>query len=62
MADSMFTFPFGIHKDEDVEDVPSDYLVWVKGEEWFKRKFPVGFKAVKDELKYRERFGEYNGE
>ncbi|MDY0314760.1 MAG: DUF3820 family protein [Bacteroidales bacterium] len=56
MADSMFTFPFGKHKDEDIEDVPTSYLQWLVGEDWFRTQYPKGYKAVLSELKYRKDF------
>lgn len=58
MADSLYVFTFGIYKWKELEEVPSSYLKWIKGEDWFKDKFPKGHKAVLDELKYRERFGD----
>ncbi len=58
MAESLFVIPFGKFKGKDIEDIPTDYLIWAKGEDWFKNRFPTGFKAVQEELKYREKFGD----
>lgn len=56
MAKSMWTIPFGKYIRRDVEDVPDDYLEWVKGEDWFKNKFPKERIIIEKELKYREQF------
>ena len=57
MAESLGQIPFGKYKNTDIEDVPTSYLDWIKGEGWFKDKFPKLCKAINDELLYRERFG-----
>ncbi len=56
MAESMWTIPFGVHIRKDVEDVPDDYLIWLKGESWFKNKFPKELIIIEKELKYRNQF------
>jgi uncharacterized protein (DUF3820 family) len=58
MAESLGKIPFGIHKGKDMEDCPTDYLKWVKGEKWFQDRYPQLCKNVLAELKYRERFGD----
>ena len=56
MAESLGQIPFGTHKDKDIEDVPDSYLSWIKGEDWFKNKFPFLCKNINKELEYRNRF------
>jgi uncharacterized protein (DUF3820 family) len=58
MADSLFTMPFGKFKGQDIEDIETDYLEWIVGEQWFKEKFKDGRKAIEQELEYREKFGD----
>lgn len=56
MADSMWTIHFGKFKGKDIEDVPDSYLIWLKGEKWFKDDFPQKLIIVEKELKYRNQF------
>ena len=58
MAESMWVIPFGIHKGKDIEDVPTKYLDWLKGEKWFKDKFTKECIIVNKELKFRDQFPE----
>ena len=58
MADTLWKCPFKAHKDEDVENIPTDYLEWLLDQPWFAEKYSEGFKAVKQEVAYREKFGE----
>jgi uncharacterized protein (DUF3820 family) len=59
MAESLGQIPFGnTHKGKDIEDCPTDYLTWLKGEKWFQDKYPALRKNILAELKYRERFGD----
>jgi len=56
MADSLGQLTFGKFKGKDIEDIPTSYLKWVVGEDFFKEN--KLYKTVMAELKYRERFGE----
>lgn len=58
MAESLWTFPFGKHKGQDIEDIETSYLEWISGEDWFKQKFKKGCEAIKKELDYREKWGD----
>ncbi len=58
MADSLGQIPFGKHKGVDIEDVPTDYLKWLCGEDFFREKFSRLRETILKELKYRERFEE----
>lgn len=58
MAESLGKFTFGKHKGEDIEGVPTHYLEWIKGEDWFKEKYQSLHANIMKELKYRERFGD----
>jgi hypothetical protein len=31
---------FGIHKDKDIEEIPSGYLIWLTDQDWFNSKNP----------------------
>lgn len=54
MAESMWVFPFGKYKGKGIEDVPSDYLDWCLGEDWFCKKFRHGAEQIAQELGYRK--------
>lgn len=56
MADSLWKIPFGKYKNTDVEDAPDSYLIWLKGETWFKTSFPEQCEIINKELKYRNQF------
>jgi hypothetical protein len=58
MAKSMFIMPFGKFIGMDIEDVEDWYLEYLLDQDWFKKKFPVGFKAAQTEFKYREKFAD----
>jgi uncharacterized protein (DUF3820 family) len=58
VADSLYIMPFGKHKGLDIEEVETSYLEWLVDQDWFANKFEKGFEAVKEELKYRENFGD----
>ena len=57
MADSLGQITFGKFKGMDIEDIETPYLEWIKGEDWFKKRFADLHKNILSELKYRERFG-----
>ena len=56
MADSLWIIPFGKYKGIDMEDVPDSYLIWLKGEQWFKMSFADKLPIVEKELQYRKQF------
>ena len=56
MAESLGTIPFGKFKGKDIEDIETTYLEWVKGEDWFKKRFADLHKNILKELKYRTQF------
>jgi len=62
MADSLWVMPFGKYEGMAVEDLQTYYLQWLIGEEWFVKKFGDGAEAIRQELKYRERFGPPEGD
>jgi len=51
----MSIIPFGKYKGQDVASVPSNYLDWVRDQEWFERKYPDLFDEVNTEYQIRER-------
>ena len=57
MAESLGTIPFGKFKGKDIEDIETTYLEWVKGEDWFKKRFADLHDNILKELKYRTQFG-----
>lgn len=59
MADSLWIIPFGKYKDTDIEDIPDSYLIWLKGEGWFKIKFKDKISIIEKELKFREQFDKH---
>jgi len=50
----MSILPFGNHKGQDIESIPSDYLKWLLESDWFDKKYPELVEEVEDELKYRD--------
>ena len=56
MAKSLGQIPFGKYKGVDIEDVPDNYLIWLKGETWFMTREPKLHENIKKELKYRDQF------
>jgi uncharacterized protein (DUF3820 family) len=58
MADSLGQIPFGKYKGIDMEDVPTSYLEWIKGEKWFQTREPILHENILKELKYRKQFGD----
>lgn len=56
MAESLWVIPFGKYRDQDIENVPTDYLEFLLGESWFERKFADKVSVVKQEIKYRNDF------
>jgi uncharacterized protein (DUF3820 family) len=53
------SFPFGKYRGKTIAEIPSSYLDWVLGEEWFfkqeKNKFIL--EAIEKELRMRSRSG-----
>jgi len=58
VAVSLWIMPFGKHKGEGIEDVPSSYLEWLLEQEWFCDKFSEKVSVVEKEMKFRERFSD----
>lgn len=56
MADSLGTLKFGAHKGKDIEDVPTSYLTYLVGEQWFLQKNPTLAENIRKELKFRKQF------
>lgn len=62
MAKSMFTMPFGKFVGHGIEDLEDWYLEFLLEQDWFCKQYPKGVKAIETELKYREKFSEYDPE
>jgi uncharacterized protein (DUF3820 family) len=58
VAESLWVIPFGKHKGEPIEDVPTDYLEWVTEQDWFLEKFPKGAVQIGKDLAFRDRFSD----
>lgn len=56
MAESLFILPFGKHKGQPIEDVPTSYLNWLTEQDFFCDGHRQGLEAVNTELRFRERF------
>ena len=57
MEENLGQSPFGEFKGKNIEDIATSCLEWVKGEDWFKKRFADLHENILKELKYRERFG-----
>lgn len=57
MAQSLFVLPFGKFKGQPIEDLPSSYLQWLLEQDFFCDGYPMGLRAVDQELGFREQFG-----
>ena len=55
------TIPFGKYGpnglNKEISEIPSGYLWWLMGEEWFEEKYPTIFEAVEYEIEVRDRSG-----
>lgn len=50
--------PFGkTHRGKSIDVIPSDYLKWLNGQEWFPGKFEKISEAIEKELKERDENG-----
>ena len=49
--------PFGKYRGEDIEDIPSDYLKFLLGQEWFEERFEDVYNALIEEDNYRSTLG-----
>jgi uncharacterized protein (DUF3820 family) len=49
--------PFGKHKGKSFSALPSGYLRWLCGEDWFEEKHEHLFEVAQDELRYRDEVG-----
>jgi hypothetical protein len=47
---------FGIHKDKDIEEIPSGYLIWLTDQDWFNSKNPGLSNQIVLELEWRTKF------
>ena len=45
--------PFGIHCDEKITELPTKYLKYLIGEDWFKERFPEHYDEAKETLELR---------
>lgn len=54
VVQSMYILPFGKHKGEDIEQVPTSYLHWMLDQEWIEEKFPKLYKAAETESNFRD--------
>lgn len=53
----VYKMPFGKHKGESFAELPSSYLRWLCGEDWFEEKYEHLFEVAQDELRYRDEVG-----
>lgn len=53
--------PFGKHKGEHIEDVPTSYLTWLVEQEWCEEKFYSLYDAALIEIEYRKMWGDQDG-
>ena len=51
--DGLVIMPFGKHKDKPIKDLPTHYLDWIIGEDWFCQKFEDLKTLIIEELKQR---------
>ena len=49
--------PFGKHKGTSVAELPSSYLRWLEGEDWFEEKHENLLEVVQQELRWRDETG-----
>jgi uncharacterized protein (DUF3820 family) len=49
----MSILSFGNYKGHEIENVPSDYLIWLLESDWFDKKYPELVEEVEAELQYR---------
>ena len=48
--------PFGIFKNKDIEEVPSEYLLWLTNQDWFNDKHVELSNEVMLELEWRDKW------
>jgi uncharacterized protein (DUF3820 family) len=58
MADSLFIMPFGKHKGDPIEDIPTSYLEWLTEQDFFIEWFAHGSAQIGKELAFRTRLGD----
>jgi uncharacterized protein (DUF3820 family) len=58
MAESLGKIPFGKFKGVEIEDVPTSYLKWIKGEQRFQLQHKSLYENILKELKFRKQFGD----
>lgn len=44
--------PFGKHKGKPMQEVPANYLDWLRGEDWVKDKYPRVWAYIQEVGKY----------
>ena len=54
MSDGPTILHFGKFAGKDIEDVPSDYLKYLVGSDWFEPKYPKLMEPIEDELEFRD--------
>ena len=58
-GESLGIIPFGKHEGKTIEEIETNYLIWLLGQEWFKEKFEELFAAVDQEINYRDKFDKH---
>jgi uncharacterized protein (DUF3820 family) len=47
---------FGKYNGQDLEDIPTTYLVWLSEQEWIEEKYPELMIETENEIEYRNKF------
>lgn len=50
----LYIVPFGKHKGETFAELPSNYLRWLCGQDWFEEKYEHLLEVGQAELRWRE--------
>lgn len=50
----MSIMPFGMHKDKEIETIPSRYLKFLLESDWFEEKYLYLVNEIEEELAFRD--------
>ena len=59
MDTTAHTVPFGKHRGAPISELPSSYLRWLEGQDWFEEKHEGLLEVVQAELSWRDETGQH---
>lgn len=54
-----YVMPLGKHRGKSIADLPSGYLRWLCGQDWFEERYEHLLEVAQEELRWRDEMDEH---